>query len=75
MWKPQPYYDEDTGYTLFLLNGLRITSSVLTSLMWAADVTGNLVPSYNVSVLDATLVFTLDWERPVVGVPYECFVQ
>eukprot|EP01084_Bolivina_argentea_P019511 36267_1 len=56
---------------LWLLNGLRVTSSLLTALMWAADTIGDLTPSQNFTVLDATLTFNLTWDKPLLGVPYD----
>ena len=53
----------------YFLNGLRITSTLLTALMWAADYSGNLNPAKHFHVLDATLNFTLTWQQPILGVP------
>eukprot|EP01084_Bolivina_argentea_P019510 36266_1 len=54
---------------LWLLNGLRVTSTLLTALVWAADTLGDLTPSYNFTALDATIIFNLTWSKPLLGVP------
>ena len=69
IWHQFVEYNETVNNTFILLNGLRVSSTVFTALTWAADVQGYLTPSYNFSVLDATLVFNLTWDRPLVGIP------
>ena len=52
---------EKTGETYVLLNGLRLTSTLFTALMWAADVQGYLTTTYNFKVYaECFLVFFLN---------------
>ena len=61
-WPPFVSHDTKTGETYILLNGLRLTSTLFTALMWAADVQGYLTPTYNFTVyVECFLVFFLNF--------------
>ena len=73
-WPQSPHVSEysqldNLNETLYFLNGLRISSTVFTAMMWAADTYGELTPSYSFTLLDATLVFNFTWVEPVFIIP------
>jgi hypothetical protein len=57
------------GQNLVLLNGMRISSTMLTALTWAGDQIGAFDYGMQVQVLDARLNFNLTWARPLLGIP------
>ena len=71
IWPESPFYKEYNNYTtgLYLLNGLRISSTLFSALMWAAEVSGRLNPNYTFTVLDATLIFQFTWTLPLMKIP------
>eukprot|EP01084_Bolivina_argentea_P019509 36262_1 len=70
IFKNNTYNGKPKKEALWLLNGLRVSSTLLTALIWAADTTGNLSPYYNFTALDATLIFNLSWDKPLLGIPF-----
>lgn len=50
--------------TLYLLNGLRLSGTVLNAIIWAAEVKGELTPSNAFEVLDSTMIFNVTWDAP-----------
>eukprot|EP01084_Bolivina_argentea_P159435 277672_1 len=70
-WPQSPFYKSYNNVTtgLYLLNGLRLSSTLFSALMWAADTSGQLNPNYTYTVLDATLIFRFEWNVPIMKIP------
>lgn len=52
-----------------LLTGIRISSSLLNAIVWAANILGNFNTSIYTQVLDANLVIDTFWLPPIIFVP------
>eukprot|EP01084_Bolivina_argentea_P170380 295261_1 len=59
----------NNGEYSYFLNDLRVTSSILQGIIWAANERNELTPSYNFTALDSTFIFHLLWGYPLIAVP------